>query len=290
MKQLNEKLVAIIAAVLKGAKLKKFLESVKVLNDSLAQGGWIPRGSVKADSGFYQGICKAGASAEVCSAEWYASNDAARLLNYGMWGKIQTTQTRHEKKLPYPSTELGVLELGIKTIREHSKLKLSDEVIKAWYIIVKEKEAAKLLLDQARPLPKITPVGLSPKVTATLKECNLDLDLPSIKIAKIAFRFVQAEKYNEKTKKWLPVILKDGSYLLDKEYYVKWTAGIRHNQSRFAGGCHCHACGKKIPSGRFVPVEAFDKKKSVLISMWLGCDCASNIFGIKDIGIEQKGE
>jgi len=295
MKQLNEKLVAIIAAVLKGANLKKFLESVQILNDSLAQEGWIPRGSVKADSGFYQGISKAFASVETCSAEWYAANDVEQLLNYGVCRiktELKDSISGKPKKLKYPSTELGVLRLGIKTLREHpagrsSKFNLSDEVIMAWYRLVKEKEAAKILLNEARPLPKITPVGLSPKVTTTLKECNLDLDLPSIKMAKIAFRFVQAKKYDEKKKEWLPVILKDGSYLLDKEYYVKWTEGIAHNRSRFASGCHCHACGKAIPSGRFVPVEAFDKKKSVFISMWLGCDCASNIFGIKDIGIKQ---
>ena len=298
MKKLNEKLVATVAAVLKGAKLKKFLDSIQVINDSLAQEGWIPRGSVKADSGFYQGICKVGASVEVCSAEWYASNDVSSLLNYGACGmetKLKDIISGKSKKLKYPDTELGVLELGVKTLREHPDprrpvLKLSDEVILAWYKLVQEKEVAKELLDDARPLPKITPIGLSPKVTKTLKECNLDLELSSIKMAKIAFRFVQATYYDKKKEKVLPLFDKDnGACLLDKEYYVKWTEGIKHHQSRFAaGGCHCEACGKAIPSGRFVPVEAFDKKKSVLISMWLGCDCAHNIFGIKDIGIKQK--
>ena len=293
MKQLNEKLVAIVAATLKGVKLKKFLDSVQVLNDSIAQGGWVPRGSVKADSGFYQGICKVpsfgrgpqgGLKVEVCSAEWYASNDVRSLLTYGRWYKTVPT-----RELPSYPTEIGVLELGVKIIREHGKfpIKLSDDEIMAWHGIVKEYENARIFLDEARPLPKITPVGLSPKVTSTLKECNLDLDLSSIRMADIAFRFVQDFKYDEKKEEWLPVILKDGSYSLAKEYYVKWTAGIAHNRSRFASFCHCHACGKKIPSGRFVPVEGFDKKKNQLISMWLGCDCAGNIFGIKDVGIGQ---
>jgi hypothetical protein len=288
MKQVSENLVAIIAGVLKGAKLKKFMESVTALNDSLARGGWVCSSS-KVESGFYQGLCKVGGiDVKVCSAEWYASNDVGRLLNYGLWGNIVTEVTRSGKPLPYPNTEIGVFELGIKTIREHIKLKVSNEVIVAWYRLVKEKEAAISLLDDARPLPKITPIGLSPKVAATLNECNLDLDLQSIQMAKIAFYFVQAKQYDKVKEEWLPIILADGSYLLGKEYYVVWTEGIIHNQSRFAGRYRCEACGKAIPSGRFVPVEAFDNKKRQLISMWLGCDCARNIFGIKDEGIKQS--
>jgi len=293
-KKLNENLVATVAKVLKGAKLAKFLDSIKVINDSLEQGGWVSRGSVKAESGFYQGISKIGRiGVEICSPEWYASNDVSTLFNYGGWcynkevkAKKWDDVTGDEILLPYPSTEIGVLELGVKTIRERIKsFKLSDEVILAWFYLVREKTNAVHLLDSLRPVPTVTSIGLSPKVTTTLTECNLDLDLPSLKLAEIAFRFVQAKKWDNEKKECLPVFDKNGACVLDKEFYPKWTVGTVHNQSRFAGGYHCHACGKAIPSGRFVPIEAFDKNSKNIISMWLGCDCAKNIFGIKDVGI-----
>lgn len=295
-KKLNEKLVETVAKALKGARLTKFLDSIKIINDSLEQGGWVSRGSVKADSGFYQGIVKFGnIGVKICSPEWYASNDVARLFNYGGWSYDKGVKaTKYDDvtgdviPLPYPSTELGVLELGVKTIREHIKsFKLSDGVILAWFYLVREKSNAVHLLDSLRPLPTVTSIGLSPKVTATLTECNLDLDLSSLKVAEIAFRFVQAKKWDNEKKECLPVFDKNGACVLDKEFYPKWTVGTVHNQSRFAGGYHCHACGKAIPSGRFVPIEAFDKNSKNIISMWLGCDCAKNIFGIKDVGIGQ---
>jgi len=294
-KKLNEKLVETVAKALKGARLTKFLDSIKIINDSLEQGGWVSRGSVKANSGFHQGISKIGCvNVEVCSPEWYASNEVSSLFTYGVWHHDKMVKARKyddngkEIALPYPSTEIGVLELGVKTIREHSKVfKLSDEVILAWFYLVREKDIAIHLLDSLRPLPSITSIGLSPKVTATLKECNLNLDLPSLKLAEIAFRFVQAVKWSKEQKKCLPVFDKNGACVLEKEYYPKWTDGIVHGQSRFAGGRHCEACGKAIPSGRFVAIEGFDKKSKNLISMWIGCDCAKNIFGIKDVGISK---
>jgi hypothetical protein len=136
-------------------------------------------------------------------------------------------------------------------------------------------------LDASRPVPVITAIGLSPRVTATLKECNLDVDLPSIKLAKIDFRWVRAYEDGK------PAFRKDGKPRMEKCYFVEWSQGIKHGCSRFADGGHCEACGKRIPSQRYVPIEATCKKQG-LISMWIGCDCAKNIFGIKDAGIDKN--
>jgi hypothetical protein len=178
---------------------------------------------------------------------------------------------------------------GIKCLRANGNLtKISDETLWAWIALAAEVRAVSELLDEARPVPVVTTIGLSPKVTATLTEMNLDLDLPSIKMAKIEARYRDEERFNKTTGEWEYVLLKDGTRKQETYYVVVWTDGIVHNRSRFASGAHCHACGKNIPSGRFVPVEAFDKKSSKLVSMWLGCDCAKNIFGIKDVGVEKS--
>ena len=70
-------------------------------------------------------------------------------------------------------------------------------------------------------------------------------------------------------------------------HVVVWSKGSIHDQSRFSvKGSECEACGKNIPSGLLVPVKALDKNSGDrLISLWLGCDCSVNIFGIKDVGI-----
>jgi hypothetical protein len=287
-----------------GARLAKFNASVAILNESLAQGAWTPRGSVKASSGFYQGLA---GYLRLKEAHFTAKdkhrddmNALTMALSYGSarYGKASNL----DKVIPV------MRERVIGRKGQSIEYKPTDEQIKAWLALCAEKDAAVELLNDARPLPRITPIGLSPKVTKTLTECNLDLDLPSIKMAKIEPRQRPAFKWTKKkvpvvperkdpwtglvltqeiNDKLVPAFGADGKRLMETYYIVAWSKGIVHNQSRFVSGCQ--ACGKHIPSGRFVPIEAKDKKSGKLISMWLGCDCAANIFGIKDVGIE-KGE
>jgi hypothetical protein len=162
--------------------------------------------------------------------------------------------------------------------------KLPLEFAKAWMELCNEKTLAIHELDRSRPLPVVTEIGLSLKVTKTMTEMNLDIDLSSVRMADLDFIWV--DKRNLDTSEIM--YDRQGNAIKEKEYFVKWTPGIVHGQSRFyAGLSECEACGKNIPSGRFVPVEAHDKKHNRLVSFWLGCDCAKNIFGIKDSGVKR---
>lgn len=297
MKKLNQDLVAKVSTAFTGKKLEKFMASVQVINDSLAQGSWVPRGAAKAGSGFYQGIAKAFLrntegwthAVPVGSVEGDCVNAVESLLNYGKWRMPSKDggypELRKATKTKMPKTDKGVIDLGLKVLRQYTKIKASDELIHAWAELIEEVDQIFEVLDNARPVPKITAIGLSPKVTMTLKECNLDLDLPSIRPAKLEARTRQLQKWNKIAKAMELIFAKDGKPVMETYYIVVWTPGILHNQSRFKSGCQ--ACGKWIPSGRYVPVEARDKKSGNLISMWLGCDCARNIFGIKDEGVEK---
>jgi hypothetical protein len=303
VKNLNPKLVSIVQSAMSGARLAKFNASVAILNESLAQGAWTPRGSVKASSGFYQGLAGYVNFDKNYSAKNNKAQDEA-------WDLMMTLS--YGRGLGKADVERAIVTLrsGITSRKgEPAKYKPTDDQIKAWVALCEEKSAADELLDAARPLPRVTAIGLSPKVTKTLTECNLDLDLPSIQMAKIEPRQRPAFKW---TKKRVPVVpevmdpytgkpatkevndklvpaFKNGKRVMETYYIVVWSKGIVHGQSRFWGNGGCEACGKQIPSGKFVPIEAKDKKSGKLISMWLGCDCAANIFGIKDVGIE-KGE
>ena len=75
--------------------------------------------------------------------------------------------------------------------------------------------------------------------------------------------------------------------MLVPEYFVDWTPGTQMGRSRFSYGCKCEACGKSIPSGRFVAIEADDMNSGDHIGLWIGQDCARNIFGVKDEGMDR---
>lgn len=280
MNGLNPELVAIIRSEMKGAWLKKFDESVEVLNISAAMGGWTPRGSVKAQSGFYQGC-------GISMPDTSSYMKTGKILN-GPYGE-------YEEQVPNPYHEasfalLMCLKYGsavgcsvdhivamLETMLHPKTSKLvrgkhSMPFISAWVALCNQKYELSQALTEARPLPVITKIGLSPKVTATLKEMNLDINLSSITMAEIKYREVL-----QKNKK--------GEDVLVKVPYVKWTPGTRFGRSRFHEGCQ--ACGKRIPSNMYVPIEADDLKSGDHCGFWIGCDCARNIFGVQDIGIEK---
>jgi hypothetical protein len=280
VKALTQEYVDKVAGFFSGKRREKFLASVDVINQSLAQDAWISRGSAKAGAGF------SGLLGNTQTAR-RLDRGLERLYDYGH--ELQKTCFELSMTIRHGSARLTLEELERLVDEDAVKAKLKKAgvplgVLGAWVALNWERREACELLDAARPLPVITPIGLSPRVTATLTECNLDLDLPSIRMAEIAFRMVPA--FN---KDGVPLFDKrTGERVMRRQYYVKWSEGIAHGRSRFAHG-GCEACGKSIPSGRFVPVEAHDKARNELVSMWLGCDCARNIFGIKDVGIG-KGE
>lgn len=260
----KETATATIKGFLKGAKLAKFEESMRVWDASIAQGSWIKRGHASADSAFYSGLLS-----------------RAQLRKLSGW-------------LPYPSEQERCVMYGQSFAGDFSNVQgvtavkgLSLEVLQAWGYLCTLKSTEFAALSSARPRPVITAIGASPRVTATLKDCNLDVDLSTIKPAEIEAFMVQARnKQGELT------FDRDGAPVMEKSYRVKWSAGIVHNQSRFQGPCHCQVCGKFIPSRMFVAMEMTDRRsgRERLISMWVGRDCASTILGVEDVGVEREAE
>lgn len=255
MEQLSSDLVQTVASAMKGNHLKKFMASVSVLNESLAQGAWTKRGGPKAGAGFYQGLStKFGRDCH--------PHELMMCLRFG-----------HECKVPV-TTEMI----------EKNGLGYCAEAVYAWVQLCAAFARACEALDAARPLPVVTAIGLSPKVTKTLKECNLDLDVSTIVPAKIDSykchmrRVLTGElMYDKRT----------NEPIMETVYYVAWTPGVKLDQSRFYTGCQ--ACGKHIPSGRFVALEGKCNKLG-LIGLWVGKDCAQNIFGVKDIGLDKNAK
>lgn len=279
MKTLNLKNIEIVTKNLSGKRLETFLVSLNLIQASLEAGGWVPGASRSSDKGFSQGC---GKSIEVPPRPKF--DDPAN----PMYEPRYEVEWCLRSAYATPSDEQ--IQMVLNDLSEKELKKVSKEMIVAWCALCQEKREAVKWLDASRPLPVVTAIGLSPKVTKTLKDMNLDLDLPSIKLAKIDFRMVPKLHMDPKGDKFgQEMIGRDGEVIMEREYFVSWSEGILHGQSRFTASMgQCEACGKGIPSGRFVPIEAFDKKRNNLVSMWLGCDCAKNIFGVKDIGLKKN--
>lgn len=270
MKTLSANLIEAIKSEMKGKRLEKFLGSVRILNESAENGAWIQGGSRRANSGFYQG------SGISVSRDRYYADGVFAYAQALCFGGSYEERSNGKKGMSLPSF--------IESLTKEELKKFSRDYALAWLQLAKEAYELINELDVARPKPVITKIGLSPKVTKTLQECNLDLDLSTIAYPEMetftmeVLVTVKNKKTGEFENKWV-----------EQEFQRPiWPKGTVHHSSRFAvGSMHCEACGKKIPSGRFVPFYAFDKKSHKNVSMWVGCDCAKNIFGIKDIGVDR---
>jgi hypothetical protein len=268
MNPLNPQLVAVVSSRLKGKKLENFLASVAVINDSIAQGGWVSRGRAKGDSGFYQG-CGIHYDPRYEGGQDGGDDFALGMcLNYGS----------------DPGLPAARLSRAIDRLFERIPKCPDRRFVEAWVELCGEKSVAFAHLDASRPAPARTEIGLSPRVTATLKGAGLDVDLPSVKMPEIAYRLGP-----KMTREGEVMMNREGTAsVLDRYYYMKWAPGTKLGLSRFSDRpCNCEACGKLIPSGMFVPIEADDRKNGH-IGLFVGCDCARSIFGVKDVGIQRS--
>ena len=257
MEALTQANIDTVTEFLTGKRLEKFLESVGIVQESLATGEWsIKRARGKAFKGINQGL-----TSKAASGSRGDNFDVYMCVAYGSPVKAEIE-----------ATEGDFEAVGVK-----------PEIVRAWIEVCREIHSAAKILDNARPKPKLTAIQLSPKVTKTLTEMNLDLDLSTIKPAEI----IKIEYSEVHPVTFQPVNLnRRGEVVTTVSYQVEWSKGISHGTSRFSH-CDCEACGKKIPSQLVVPVEVHDRKRDGLISLWLGRDCASNIFGVKDVGIKR---
>lgn len=245
-----------------GKRRELFLDSVAVVRESLALGGWVKRGAQRADKGFNKGLV-----AKSLDIAWGYDERGKALMRLG-WA------VSHGRRLPP-----GVVDIATDDDIVRLAPKVPVPVTRAWLRLMVALRDVWDDLDASRPLPVYTEIGLSRKVTATLQDANLDLDLTTRRLCPLGSRWVPA--INTKTGE--PFVGRDGKPAMVKVYFPKWPAGTVFGTSRFAD-CDCEACGKRIPSGLVVPVLVADKAGAIH-GFWFGRDCARNILGLKDAGI-----
>lgn len=249
--------VQTVANFFRSKRREDFLASMEVIRESLAAGSWIqPRGAQRAKKGISKGFGKA---QDLCLR--YDDPRSEPVFRCFM-------TIRH-------GSNLSQSELDVITDDEISRIipKAPIEAVRAWLRLMVALTAIREDLDASRPLPVYTEIGVSPKVTKTLQDAEIDLDLSTRRVCPVGWY-------------WIVVADENGRERREKYYFPKWPSNTKFGSSRFAG-CDCEACGKTIPSKRYVPV-VIDNKQGVPFGFWFGRDCAANILGIKDIGLQRS--
>lgn len=123
-------------------------------------------------------------------------------------------------------------------------------------------------LDATRPKPVFTSIGVSPTITATLKEAGLVLNVATVRMCQM--KVVEVERKNMKGETEIVSLL-----------VLEWPEGTVHGSSRFHNyNDQCESCGHRIKNVfNWIPL-LIDDAAGVPHSMWVGRDCSERIFGI----------
>jgi hypothetical protein len=250
-----------------GKRLAIFDEAVAVIRESVAQGGWVSRGAQRASKGLGKGIASHKALSKPTID--YGDPRSQALFRCYMAASYGTHLRQEELDV---ATDDDLRDLGPK---------VPIGVMRSWMGLMVALRAIFADLDASRTLPAVTEIGLSPKVTATLQDIGIDLDLSTRRMPPLDWRWVDAREI--KDGRVVVILNPDGTPKQVKFYFVRWPDRTVFGSSRFSHR-DCEACGKTIPSRMFVPV-LIDNRAGMPHGFWVGCDCARNIFGIKDVGL-----
>lgn len=254
-----EQAIQTVSGHFKGARKAKFEKGLGVLRGSIAAGQWLPRGKATVLASVSGGLIGAKQMPPEHVMPGVSHDEHFSLMMSLVYGQV------------YKGSGTVPVEL----------IKTPERVQQAWFKVCSGIRELCSVLDRIRPKPVLTEIELSPRVTKTLKEMGLDLDLSTVKVP-------PTEKLGdvpELDKMGKPITDRYGKPVMQAIYRVLWTTGTKFGLSRFAGS-DCEACGKRIPSFRYVPIEVEGRKDGVKVhaGLRIGVDCAARIFGIKDKG------
>ncbi len=130
-------------------------------------------------------------------------------------------------------------------------------------------------LDSRRPVPVIVCKTLSHTVLSNVGGA-MGIALKSIAVPPMIIRWEKRTKAN-------------GEVFEIAVPEIVWPYGTRHGTSRYASGDHCHACGHKIKNG-FNWVPLVGGTANGYVSLWVGRDCAKNLFECEVDGEADYGD
>lgn len=273
---------AAVLAWYTGKALANATAALDVLQQSAAAGSWLPKVSRK--------VMAALSKPNVAAKFADANRDALDAINH----------YRRDNNFKRPHTECGTriaidlrygafqavqtmnwpaLEAGCQSDAERAALAVARKFAADFAPVA----ALVTKLDATRPLPVFTSLGLSPTVTATLASIGVEGTPATLRVCPI--EWIQVQDTDPETGK---ITFRYVGRLL-------WPENTRHDTSRHAhgNGAHqqCHACGHAIKNGyNWVPLLV-DDAAGTPRSLWVGRDCARNLFGVAVTGdvVELEG-
>lgn len=257
-----------------GKALENATAALALLAESEEQGFWIPAASRKVRAAMTKSnVARKLANANRNRLKTDYSSEASMEATKARWQIEHTLMFSGVRTLK--QNDLSAL---IATTPDRETLALIETTLNFMRDLAPAFDAMHTL-DDTRPKPVFTGIGVSRTITATLAEARLDLDVATIRVCPI--KWVKVECKHPKT----------GAIYWDWVGYLDWPKTTRHDASRFSGerggskiNHQCHACGHAIRNGNnWVPI-LIDSKEGVPHSLWVGRDCAQRVFGIKMTG------
>ena len=257
---------AAVLSYFTGKSLEKATPALDLLLKSVAQGFWLHGVS----RGVRAALGKANVAMKIAKRDYatlegakpkdyfdgekYGRKAWARELNFGMkFGHC------HEVDLAFAGKHCVTAEQ-----------KAAFKVAVAWYEVMFPVCDAMRVLDATRPPPVFTSVGVSPTLTRTLRDMGVNAEAGAISVCPIEFEKVT--KLDKHGREYFEFLVK-----------MLWPEGTKHNMSRYASACNCHACGHSIRNNfNWVPLVLVTKDGPR--SAWVGRDCAKSLFGVDMTG------
>ena len=253
-----------------GKSLEKAQQAIGWVEQSLAQGYWVPKTS------------------RTARAVLSKPNLAKKLFNQNKW--LEDLRVKGDEEFFNTGYQLrhAVAYGGMESLH-----KVDFEKIYQLRISPKEREVlvqlrpfkaaflevwgAMAVLDASRPIPEFTHLGVSLTLTATLEA------LKAQKVTVCPLKFVKVARHTPQGKLYYANVA-----------ICDWPQGTVHRTSRYQGtpqNEQCEACGHAIKNGfNWVPL-IFWGKDGIQRSLWTGRDCAQRLYGVRMTGeleIEEK--
>lgn len=261
-----------------GSALVNATLAMDMLAASEAQGAWVPKASRRVMACFTKANViiklahKYGKAIEAINGDWTPEHGrhpdeqrgwgVSHVMRFSLW----TGRGKPEWEVIKDAAPSEDVRAAIETARKF----LGDFAALA---------ALSKRLDDTRPLPVFTTLGVSPTLTSTLKSIGVDGSISTIRLCPIRWETEEVR-----------VPLKSGGFKICYVLvgYPEWPANTVHNASRHSYGGNsvhqCHACGHAIKQpDNWVPI-IIDNAAGVPHSLWIGRDCSRSLFGIKMTG------
>jgi hypothetical protein len=251
-----------------GKALQRATEAFALLERSVAMGEWLPKASQHCRAAFRQ----ANEPRKILNRNrWIeqlrnpgdtdyrnAGRSIQRAIAYGQWQWLSDVDFRRL-----------VLDPGDATLSADEQ-RVVAEIARLWGDF-RPILAAMSVLDRTRPRPVFTALGVSRRISGTLR----DLGAVKVEVCQIEYqRIATTDAKGAKSWRWVARLL--------------WPEGTVHGSSRYgvsqAGNRQCEACGHAIQNpGNWVPLVVW-RKAALPQSLWVGRECAKSLFGIKMVG------